>query len=139
MAQALLTLHGEQSSTVASSLARLFEAGRTFQRAAEYYLQAARNASRIFAVTEAAALARQGLSLLPRIPQTAARDELEFSLQLALGNALMVILGYGAPEVEELYQKAHSLGVTSSQPAQLMPILYACGLLILSTPNSSGR
>jgi hypothetical protein len=58
------------------------------------------------------------------MPQTPARDELEFSLQLALGNALMVILGYGAPEVEELYEKAHGLGVTSSQPAQLMPILY---------------
>ncbi len=124
VAEALVALHGEQSSPVALNLARLFEAGRTFQRAAECYLQATRNASRVFATTEAAELARQGLSMLQRIPQTAARDELEFSLQLALGNALMVILGYGAPEVEELYRKVHARGFTGSQPAQLMPILY---------------
>ncbi|MDQ2839835.1 MAG: hypothetical protein M3Y72_02100 [Acidobacteriota bacterium] len=36
----------------------------------------------------------------------------------------MVILGYGAPEVEELYRKAQALGFTGSQPAQVMPILY---------------
>ncbi|MDQ2839836.1 MAG: protein kinase [Acidobacteriota bacterium] len=52
VAEALVALHGEQSSPVASNLARLFEAGRTFQRAAEYYLQATRNASRVFATTE---------------------------------------------------------------------------------------
>ncbi|MDQ2840222.1 MAG: protein kinase, partial [Acidobacteriota bacterium] len=64
VAEALLALYGEQGATVASDLAHLFEVGRRFMRAAEYYLIAAQNASRIFAASEAAALARQGLSVI---------------------------------------------------------------------------
>ncbi len=124
VAEALLTLYGEQSATVASDLARLFEAAREFLRAAKYYLLAARNASRIFAASEAAALARQGLSVIQPASQTLGRNEIEFSLQLELGNALLVTLGYGAPEVKQLYERAHDLCRKVGQPAQLLPILY---------------
>ncbi len=124
VAEALLTLYGEQSGTIAPDLARLFEAGRNFVRAAEYYLVASRNAGRIFAASETAALARQGLSVIQSAPQTRERNEIEFSLQLALGNALLVVLGYGAPEVKEVYQRAHDFCRQVGEPAQLLPILY---------------
>ena len=124
VATALLALYGEQSAMVASDLARLFEVGRNFLRAAECYLIAAKNASLIFAAREAAALARQGSSVIRSAPQTPERNEIEFSLQLELGNALLVSLGYGAPEVGELYGRAYDLCHHVDQPAQLLPILY---------------
>ncbi len=124
VAEALLTLYGSQNVGVASDLARLFEAGRTFFRAAEFYLVAARNASRIFAAKEAAALARQGLCVIKSAEQTLECNEIEFSLQLVLGNALMVVLGYGAPEVIELYEQAQSSCRKVGEPTQMLPILY---------------
>ncbi len=124
VAEAFLTLYGEQSATVAPDLARLFEVGRNFLRAAEYYLIGAKNASRIFAASEAAALARRGLSVIQPAPQTLERNEIEFSLQLALGNALLVVLGYGAPEVREVYERANDFCHRVGGRAQLLPILY---------------
>jgi serine/threonine protein kinase/predicted ATPase len=124
VAEAILTLYGDQSTAVASDLARLFDVGRKFMKAAEYYLIAARNANRIFAANEAAALARRGLSVIRSAPQTIARNEIEFSLHLVLGNALLVTLGYSAPEVKDLYEYAYGLCSTVGQPAQLLPILY---------------
>ncbi len=124
MAEALVELYGEQSATVASDLARLFGAGRKFLRAGEYYLAAAKNASRIFAASESAALARQGLAAIQSAAPTAERNAIELSLHLTLGNALLIALGYGAPEVKELYERAHDFCRRVGEPAQVLPILY---------------
>src|SRR3954451_10618363 len=58
-ARALLGHHGEKGAGLAAELAMLFEAGRDFERAADYYLAAAQNAGRIFAHHESVALARR--------------------------------------------------------------------------------
>src|SRR5262249_26363781 len=69
VARALLDHYGEQSATIAGELALLLEAARDWGRAVEFFLVAARNAARAHAHREAAALARQGLELLPRLPE----------------------------------------------------------------------
>src|SRR5262249_49344930 len=56
VAEALLGYYGEQSAAVASELALLFEAGRDFARAADSFMVAAHNASRVYANQEAVAL-----------------------------------------------------------------------------------
>ncbi|MDQ6675852.1 MAG: protein kinase, partial [Acidobacteriota bacterium] len=124
VAEALLTLYGEQSAAVSSDLAHLFEVGRAFLRAAEHYLIAARNASRVFAASESAALARRGLLVIQAAPPNSERNETEFLLQLALGSALQVVLGYGAQETEEVYDRAHEFCRKAGDPVQLLPILY---------------
>jgi tetratricopeptide (TPR) repeat protein len=62
VAQALLGFYGDQSSEVAAELALLFEAGRDFARASDYFLMAAQNATRVYANQEALALARRAIA-----------------------------------------------------------------------------
>ena len=61
VATALLRCHGDQAAKVAAELANLHEASREPMLAADAYLLAAENASRMFANHEAIALARRGL------------------------------------------------------------------------------
>lgn len=124
VAEALITAYGDRTITIASDLARLFEVGRSFMRAAEFYLAAAKNATQVFAANEAAALARQGLSVIRSAFPAQARSEIEYSLQLVLGQALMVLLGYGAPEVVEVYERVYQGRQNLSDSTQLLPVLY---------------
>src|SRR5262249_28508342 len=105
-ARALLRHHGDKSAAIATELALLFEAARDPAHAVEHYLLAVRNAVRMFANQEAALLARRGLALLPRLPDTPARAEKELTLLIALGVSLVATKGFASPEVEETYVRA---------------------------------
>jgi predicted ATPase len=66
-AEALLTLHANESGEVASQLALLFEAGRDFARASDFFLLASQNAGRMYAAEQSIALARQSAALAERL------------------------------------------------------------------------
>jgi hypothetical protein len=78
----------------------LFDAARDHESAADYDLVAAENAARIFAHHEAVALARQGLVLIERRPDTPECARRELPLLVTLGVQLQVVQGYAAPEAE---------------------------------------
>ena len=102
-------LYGERAGEIAAPLAMHFERGRDNKRAAKYLEQAARNAIRKFAYREAVNLARRGLELLSKLPDTAERAKQELSLQLTLGVPLIATEGYAAPNVGSAYLKAREL------------------------------
>ena len=62
VAQALAHFYCDSIREVACQLALLFEAGRDFGRASDFFLLAARNASRVYAANEAIALARRAIA-----------------------------------------------------------------------------
>jgi serine/threonine protein kinase/predicted ATPase len=124
VARTLVTFHGDQSAAVAGELARLFETAREPALAVDYFLKAARNAVRVFGHREAAGLARRGLALLPKVPQTPARIQLELELLLALGMALIATQGFAAPEVEQTYLRARDLCQRVADLPTLFPVLY---------------
>jgi len=102
-------LYGERSSEIAAALAMHFERGRDNKRAAKYLEQAAGNAIRRFAYREAVNLARRGLELLSKLPDSAERAKQELSLQLTLGVPLIATEGYAAADVGNVYLKAREL------------------------------
>src|SRR5262249_15050092 len=91
--------YGARAAEIAIELSRHFEQGRDWERAVKYLTLAAQQANRVFAVREAAVLARHGLSLVEMLPGTRARFEHELSLQVVLGNALMATDGFAAAAV----------------------------------------
>src|SRR5262249_9474815 len=93
-AQALLGDYGGKDPNMAGELALLFEAGRDFPRAVDYFLHAADNAVHVFAHKEAIVLARRGLELLQRLPATPERARQELALQMTLGLQLQVTKGF---------------------------------------------
>jgi predicted ATPase len=123
-ARALLGHYREKSSGMAAELAMLFEAGRDHERAADYYLVAAENAAHIFAHHEAVALARRGLALLQRLPDTPDRAHRELALQVTLGMQLQFTQGYAAPEAERIYARAHALYEQVQEAPRLFPVLW---------------
>jgi len=102
-------LYGERSNEIAAALAMHFERGRDNKRAAKYLEQAAGNAIRRFAYREAVNLARRGLELLNKLPDSTERAKQELSLQLTLGVPLIATEGYAAPDVGRVYLKAREL------------------------------
>jgi predicted ATPase len=113
--------YGEKKEAVAAELALLFEAARDPARAVDHWLLAARQAVRIGAHQEAAALARRGLELLPRVPESPARAQQERALLIALGVSLIATQGFAAAEVEQTYLRVRAL----CQEGEDVPALFA--------------
>jgi predicted ATPase/DNA-binding winged helix-turn-helix (wHTH) protein len=114
---------GESAGEIAAELAMHFEQGRDFDRAVNYLQHAADNANRAFAYEEAVMLARRGIELLEKLPDTDARDRRELTLQMSLCMAMPVTLGYGAVEVGKTYNRARELCERLGEGLQLFRAL----------------
>src|SRR5207247_4747216 len=106
VAQSLEGFHGAQGASAANELALLWEAAREYARAADYFLQAARNAAQVNAHREAAPLAERGLEALRKLPPSPGRDQRELGLQLALGLSLQAVRGWTTPEGAAAFNRA---------------------------------
>jgi predicted ATPase len=102
-------IYGERVNEIAAELAMHFERSSNYERAVKYLQRAAENAIRRFAYREAVALARRGLELLQRLPETPERTEQELWLLIALGTPLIAIEGYASPDVGSIYVRAREL------------------------------
>src|SRR5262249_31137285 len=108
VARTLLDHYGEQSAAIAGELALLLEAARGWERAVGFFLIAAQNAARVHAHREAVALARRGLELLPRLPETPERARKELHLQVTFGSSMQFTV-WGSPEVARALGRAREL------------------------------
>jgi predicted ATPase len=106
---ALEALYRERAGELAVSLAWHFEAAGKTAKAVSYVRQAGERAIRLSANEEAIAHLSRGLTLLACLPETRARVQQEVGLQLALGTALGMARGPGAPELGQAYTRAREL------------------------------
>jgi predicted ATPase len=116
--------YGESAREFAGELAIHFERGRDYRRAALYQQQAGENALCYSAPREALDHITKGLAFLKLLPDTAERTRQELALQTALGAALALTQGYGAPAVEQAYTRAMELCRGIAETAQLFPTLW---------------
>ena len=123
VAEALLGFCGDQTATIASHVALLFEVARDFPRAVDHFLLAAQHAATVFANQEAALLARKGLDLLKGLPPTPERTRQELKFQTTLGVALRNTQGFGAPEVGAAYARALELCRQTQEEREVIPAL----------------
>lgn len=131
IAEALRAHYREQEAAVASRLAVLYEAGRDFERAAQYFLIAAQHAAEVFANHEVVTLARRGLDLVKLLPDTPERAKQELLFHVALGVPLMATRGYAMAEVEENYTRAHELCRQLKVDKELLPVLSGLWLFYM--------
>jgi serine/threonine protein kinase/predicted ATPase len=124
LARSLVRRHGARAADAAAEIACLYEAGREYSEAARFFHLAAQNAAQVFAHRDAIMLAQRGLRLLDSLEASAARDELELPLQIALGLQLQVTEGYAADSAKRAYDRARALCAPSSASAPLFPVLW---------------
>ncbi|MFL6276417.1 MAG: protein kinase domain-containing protein [Blastocatellia bacterium] len=131
VAQGLEAFYGAQSAAVANELALLWEAAREHALAADYFLQAARNAAQVNAHREVVQLAEWGLAGLLKLPETAERDRLELDLQLTLGLSVQAVSGWTTPAAETAFSWAQHLCERMSDDPRLFTALL--GLAVYHT------
>ncbi|HZK77796.1 MAG TPA: protein kinase [Gemmatimonadaceae bacterium] len=122
--EALLKANKGVPGPVAAELGFLFETAREADRASEYFAVAARNAARVFAIQEAAVLARRGLAMLAKVEESPERKNRELSLQSVLGTSLAASQGYAAPEVLVAMARARVLAEELGKQPQLAPVIW---------------
>ena len=78
-------------------------------KAADFWLEAGRNAMRRSANVEAERHLRKGLAVLEALPEDAGRRRREITLQNTLGVCLMPTRGFGNPDVAGAFSRAASI------------------------------
>ena len=129
VARMLEELYGEQSAEVAVDLAWHFGRAEMEMNAVAYLQHAAEKALQRSAHGTAIRHLTRGFEILEKMPDTPERAGKELMLQAMLGPALIATKGWGDPEVEEVYVRAHSLSARLGHPPQLGPVLYGLASL----------
>jgi tetratricopeptide (TPR) repeat protein len=94
------------------------------EKAVDYWLAAGRQAWARSATAEAVALFRRGLALVAGLPDGDRRREVEFDLQIGLGQVTIASRGWAVPELGEAYARARELASTLNRPRALLFALY---------------
>src|SRR5262249_27827031 len=89
-----------------SDLARHYSRSGNTEKAVQYLHLAGQQAVQRSANAEAISSLTTALELLKTLPDTPERAQHELALQIALGVPLIVLKGYGAPEIEKTYLRA---------------------------------
>jgi hypothetical protein len=128
VARSLATHHGDRAGEIAPRLAVLFETARDFGTSARYFFLAAQQALGLFAFREALSLAERGLDALRGLPDGPGRMQQELGLQMARGQALRLMKGWSAPEIEPVFARASALCRQLNDPPELFPVQWAITL-----------
>lgn len=124
VAEALESSYGDKSATIASNLGFLYETARNPERALDYFSLAAQAAQQIFANREAIGLARRGLALVAKIPESPERTRKDLHLQMTLAFSLLWTQGYASHETGINMTRARELCESLGDTASLFPIIF---------------
>ena len=94
------------------------------REASYYWLAAGHRANEQSASIEAESHLRHGLEAIQALEPSENRDRRELELQIALGNALMAMKGYGSEEVGVVYRRALDLCEELSDTENRIPVQY---------------
>ena len=123
IAQVLESQFPEIAEAQPELLAQHYTEAGLIEQSVAYWYKAGQRASERSAHIEAISHLRQGLALLPTLPETPERLQREVDLYLALGASLIATKGYAAPEVGQTYTRALQLCEYLDNPYQLFPAL----------------
>jgi DNA-binding SARP family transcriptional activator/predicted ATPase len=124
VAEALVAAHERDLDPVSAQIAAHYESAGLLEEAIPHYSRAAAVAQGVYAHEEAMMLAVRGLSLLRRSPAGARRDAWELDLQLVLAPSYRVTMGWAAPELGEVLDRALALCDRVGTPAQRVQVLF---------------
>jgi predicted ATPase len=105
-------------------LARHWSEAGEIEPAITEWQRAGEQAMRRSANREAVAEFSAALQSLEELPQTSERDRKELRLLTQLGPALMTLRGFGAPECEDLYRRAHDICERIGEGPDLYVVLW---------------
>ena len=105
-------------------VAQHYTAAGCTEQAVVYWQRAGQQASDRSAHLEALSHVTTGIELLKSLPETPEHTQQALALHIALGAALQVTKGYGAPEVEHAYTQARAWCQQVGETPELVPVLF---------------
>ncbi len=105
-------------------LAQHYTEASLMTQAIPYWQQAGQRALQRSAHLEAIGHLTKGLEVLATLPDSPERLQHELDVQTTLGHALMVVKGYAAPEVQQVYRRAWELCRHVEETPQLFQVLW---------------
>ena len=120
--------HGDRRAEHVERLAHHALRAERWHAAVPYLRQAGARAAARSATVEAVDCFTKGIEALTHLPDDGRRQRLELDLQIALGPALMIARGYGAPEVERAYERARELGRDVGEASERFAALHGLWL-----------
>jgi class 3 adenylate cyclase/predicted ATPase len=105
-------------------VAQHYTAAGCTEQAVHYWQRAGQQASDRSAHLEAISHFTTGVELLQTLPETPEHTQQAVTLYIALGAALQMTKGYGAPEVEHAYTQARALCQQAGETPELIQVLF---------------
>jgi predicted ATPase len=105
-------------------VAQHYTAAGCTEQAVVYWQRAGQHASDRSAHLEAVSHCTTGIGLLKSLPETPERTQHALTLHIALGTALQMTKGIGAPEVEHAYTQAYALCQQVGETPELVSVLF---------------
>jgi len=124
IAQVLETQFPASVETQPELIAQHYTAAGCAEQAIDYWQRAGQQASDRSANVEAISHFTAGIELLMTLPETPRRTQQALSLYIALGAALQIAKGQGAPEVGHVYTQARALCQPLGETSELVPVLF---------------
>jgi len=124
IAQALTQRFADRVAAEPELLAHHYTAAGETGPAIDSWLAAGERAIQRSANAEAIAHLRQGLDLIPELPEGMERAHRELPLQIAIGSPLIALESYGSRDLEKATARARQLCEEVDDSAQLFPLFY---------------
>jgi TOMM system kinase/cyclase fusion protein len=124
IAQVLESRFPASVETQPELVAQHYTAAGCHEQAVVYWQRAGQQASDRSANLEAISHCTTGIELLKSLPETPQHTQQAVTLYIALGAALQMTKGYGAPEVEHAYTQARALCQQVGETPELVPVLF---------------
>jgi predicted ATPase len=122
-ARAIEELYGDRLDEHYGELAHHYGRTENTPKAIEYLYLAGEQAVQRSAYADAVSQLSRGVELVETLPESHQRARQELSLQVALGEALMMTLGLAAPEVERAFVRARDLCEQAGEAPQVFRAL----------------
>jgi predicted ATPase len=123
VAQAIETLYANQLEDRVATLAHQYSHSDNADKAIEYLHRTGQQAIKRSAHPDAIASLSSAISLLQKLPENPQRIQTELLVQITLGQALLPVKGFAAPEVEDAFFRAHQLAQQLGNPPDLFFVL----------------
>ena len=135
IAQVLETRFSALVETQPELVAQHYTAAGCHAQAVVYWQRAGHQASDRSAHLEAISHVTTGIELLTTLPETPERTQQALALHIALGAALQMAKGHGAPEVEQAYTQAYALCQQVGETPELAPVLFGLWRYYITQPQ----
>jgi predicted ATPase len=122
--QAIESIFASQVDDHLTQLAHHYSHTDNIEKAIEYLGRAGQQAMQRSANADAITSLTAALDLLQKLSDGAELIRRELLLQLTLGQALIPLKGWAAPEVERAFARSHELCERLGDPPELFPALY---------------